>query len=146
MVDAMKENGNKIICMEKEFTPGQMEGNTMGTMLMTKNKDMEFIDGLMEDNILVIGNKENNMEKGHTHYPMELLRKEFGKRANDYYGKTIQPPQDIDKEHIKTYFSYKCCYEYNLNIHEFYLTKLINAFVSIFVIFKLSKESIFGIF
>lgn len=42
---------------------GMMVENTLVTMLMTKNMDMVYLNGLMAENIKGIGRMENNMVK-----------------------------------------------------------------------------------
>ena len=51
----MKENGEQTECMEKEHSPGQMEGSLQVNMQMTKRKDTESLFGLMEGVIVENG-------------------------------------------------------------------------------------------
>ena len=41
----IKENGNKIECMERVFILGQMEENMKGNIIWIKNMEMESIHG-----------------------------------------------------------------------------------------------------
>ena len=43
MVEFMKDNEIKILCMVKVFISGQMEMNIEDNMFIIKGKDMEFI-------------------------------------------------------------------------------------------------------
>lgn len=42
---------------------GLMAENMLGSIKMIKNKDMEFLNGLIKENIKVIGKMENSTEK-----------------------------------------------------------------------------------
>ena len=44
------------------YTPGMMEEDMKVSIKMTKNMDMEFINGLMVENIWVTGIEENSTE------------------------------------------------------------------------------------
>jgi len=47
--------------MAREFTIGQTEGNMKDIITTIKNKDLEHILGLMEENMRAIGSTVNNM-------------------------------------------------------------------------------------
>ena len=64
MEENMKEIGNSIKQMGKEFLNGMMEGNIVGNIKMIKIMDMVFLNALMEKNIKDFGRMENKMEKG----------------------------------------------------------------------------------
>ena len=57
------DNGNKIICMEKEFILGKMEENMKVNIIWIKSMDLEFINGLMAEFIKEIGKMVYSMEK-----------------------------------------------------------------------------------
>ena len=46
----IKVTGRIIKCMVMEYSHGQMAENTQVNMLMIKNKDMEDLYGLMDEN------------------------------------------------------------------------------------------------
>lgn len=63
MVENMKDIGNKTKWMEKVNIHGKMEDDMKVNIDMIKNKDLEFIDGLMVGLIKVIGKMGSNMVK-----------------------------------------------------------------------------------
>lgn len=60
----MKGLGRTIICMDREFIRGVMEGSTRGSTTWIKNMVMEYTIGLMEGNMKVTGTMESNMGRG----------------------------------------------------------------------------------
>lgn len=62
MVDNIRVNGKMVQSMGKEYFNGQMEGNMMVIMLMMKERDMEFYNGLVDKNIWDFGRKVCFME------------------------------------------------------------------------------------
>ena len=83
---------DKIIkCMEWDKQYGQMEENTAESILRIKNKVMGHLNGRMGKNILVIGFKENKMEREFMLILMVLRKREFGRMgrelngSNDFY-------------------------------------------------------------
>ena len=50
MEGCMMGNGSRIRWMGKVFLHGKMEGNTLESMLMTKNKDTVYLSGLTAEN------------------------------------------------------------------------------------------------
>lgn len=63
MVECMKVNGRITKCMEKESSHGETEGDTKETILMTKRKDSECLNGQTVVNTLANGKMESNMAK-----------------------------------------------------------------------------------
>lgn len=59
----MKVNGRIIKCMEVVFSLGLMEEGTMESTMMTKSKVMEYLHGLMAENMMDNGSTVNNMVK-----------------------------------------------------------------------------------
>lgn len=57
MVDNIRVNGKMVQSMGKEYFNGQMEENMMAIMLMMKERDMEFYNGLVDKNIWDFGRK-----------------------------------------------------------------------------------------
>lgn len=55
MDECMRENGEIIKCMGKEFLLGEMEGDTKANMSMTKRKVMEYSSGQTAENTLANG-------------------------------------------------------------------------------------------
>ena len=53
---------------------------------MTANMDMEFIHGLMEDNMQGVGKMESSMELGHIDKQTGKRRKGCGKMVNAFAG------------------------------------------------------------
>jgi hypothetical protein len=49
--------------MGKEYLLGQMVDNTLETIVMIKNKEMEFLYGLKEKDLMGNGLMENSMAK-----------------------------------------------------------------------------------
>ena len=58
----MKVSGKPIIWKDMVCIYGMMEESMKENTKMTKNMDMVSINGLMVDNTMVIGLKENNMD------------------------------------------------------------------------------------
>ena len=77
--DNTKETGRITTCTVKEFIPGPMVEATKANTTMTKSTDTAFISGLMAENIMVIGMKENKTEKANMYYPRVSREKAFGK-------------------------------------------------------------------
>ena len=63
MAEYMKDIGNKIICMVKDFTNGLMVASMKEIILKTRRMDLEFILIQMAELTKVNGKTENNMEK-----------------------------------------------------------------------------------
>jgi len=51
----MRELDKIIRCMERGFFRGQMENYILENMLMIRNKDMEYFNGQMGENLMDIG-------------------------------------------------------------------------------------------
>jgi hypothetical protein len=83
MVDNLMEIGKPITCMEKEFILGKMEGDMKENIIMTRNMDLVFILGPMGENMKVIGETVNNMEKVVIYYLLVNLELDIGKRVRD---------------------------------------------------------------
>lgn len=60
---------------------------TKDNMLMTRNQDMAYLLGLMEENTKVIGKMENNMVKEYILIKMAIKEKVFGKLGRKFNGK-----------------------------------------------------------
>lgn len=91
MEECMKENGKTTICMDMEFIVGLMGENTKvnldikckGNIIRIKNKDMEYIIGVMEEDLMECGRMEYNMVKECFMMLMVLERKDYGRMVND---------------------------------------------------------------
>ena len=83
MVESMQGNGKLIKWKEKVLSPGQMEGFMLGIILMIKNMVMECLSGQTEDNMMVNGELENNMEKVNIQEQAYNKEKEFGKMVEE---------------------------------------------------------------
>lgn len=59
----MKENGKKIICMERVYILGKMVEDMKGNILKIKNMVMVYMFGKMEGNMKDNGKMGNKMEK-----------------------------------------------------------------------------------
>ena len=59
----MKEIGTEIKCMVKEKLFGKTEESMMENISMIKNTDMGSLNGMMEENMRVIGKMVNSMDK-----------------------------------------------------------------------------------
>jgi hypothetical protein len=66
MADNTLDHGRITTCMVEEFILGKMVVVTMVNISMTESMDLVFILGLMDDNIVAIGQAENNTVKEHT--------------------------------------------------------------------------------
>lgn len=60
-IENIQDNGKIIRCMEKVKYNGPMEKYMMVNIKMIKNTALVHSYGLMEENILVNGNRGNNM-------------------------------------------------------------------------------------
>ena len=85
MAESMKAIGKKIICMEREYIPGLMEGSTKGTMKMIKSMDMGFTNGQTEEDMRGIG-KMGNKRVLDTITLMGSQKKVFGRMEKDLSG------------------------------------------------------------
>ena len=70
MGDSTLVLGRIIICMDMGYTLGGMEGDMRGTMRWIRNTGLEYILGLMEGNMRVIGLMESSMGKESIYYLM----------------------------------------------------------------------------
>ena len=70
-VEFTMATGNKIRCMEKVFSLGQMGENTKASITMIRNKDMEYSIGLMEGNMTDTGCTESKKAWASTSMPKE---------------------------------------------------------------------------
>jgi len=64
MAENIKDFGNKIECMVKEYIHGKMEDLIKDNIKWTKKMDLANIHGLIKKFIKEIGNKGNSMETG----------------------------------------------------------------------------------
>jgi len=62
MVDIIMEHGIRIKCMVTAICIGQMEVGTKGSFVRIKDKDKEFFNGQMVNNILEVGKTISNMD------------------------------------------------------------------------------------
>ncbi|KAM3129306.1 hypothetical protein pb186bvf_018593 [Paramecium bursaria] len=61
MAEIMQGNGRPTKCMVRENSNGQMVENIMASIQMTRNKEMEYLSGPMDQSMWESGIKENNM-------------------------------------------------------------------------------------
>ena len=61
MVVYMKAHGLETRCMEKDFSPGQMDGVIREDTSQTKNMDLELLHGQMVKHLKEAGLMENSM-------------------------------------------------------------------------------------
>lgn len=72
--------------MGEEPINGAMEGSTKENMWRIKNKDLEFIFGVMEDVTKAFGKTESSAEREDTFCQMEPKRWDSGIRVEEYNG------------------------------------------------------------
>jgi len=63
MEDSIKDNGNKIKSMEKEYFNGLIKVSMLVNLLMDKKMGMEHIIGVMEEFIKAYGKMISKMDK-----------------------------------------------------------------------------------
>ena len=78
--------GNAIKCMDMESSRGPMVENMKESMLMTKNKEKECFNGLMEGSILVVGIMGNNMVREFIFLRVVMKEKESGRLGKGLSG------------------------------------------------------------
>ena len=86
MADSTKETGRITTCMAREFTPGPMAEATKANTTTIKSTDTACTSGLMAENIMVIGMKENRTEKANMSYLQVSREKAFGRMATESSG------------------------------------------------------------
>lgn len=86
MVESMKEPGKTTKWTEEASLHGQMEENTKGSMLMTRNKAMVSSHGQIADVIRVDGRMENKMAKVSTKIPQERKGRVCGQTEKRWDG------------------------------------------------------------
>jgi len=84
----MKAIGSKIICMDKDFTSGQMVESMKVAISMTKKKASESILTQMDDVIEETGKMVNSMAKEYSSVQKVFKEKASGKTVRDYIGAT----------------------------------------------------------
>ena len=73
--------------MEVESLHGQTEEITKGIIKMIRKKDMEYLNGLMVENIKDIGKMESRMEKENfIMYQLILGEEEYGEKEEELIG------------------------------------------------------------
>ena len=85
-VEFTTETGNRIRCMEKVFSLGQMDGNTKASTTMTRSKDMAYSIGLMEGNTTDTGCTESKKAWEFTSTQKEKCGTDVGKMVNALNG------------------------------------------------------------
>ena len=79
MGENMLENKKITNWMEQEFSLDKMENNIEENTQMIKNKDMEYLNGLIKEDMKECDIKENNMEEELILCPTKLKNKENGR-------------------------------------------------------------------
>ena len=91
-VEFTTETGNRIRCMEKVFSLGQMDGNTKASITMTRSKDMAYSIGLMEGNMTDTGCTESKKAWAFTSTQKE--------KCGTVDGKTVSASNGYKKRNI----------------------------------------------
>lgn len=78
MEEYMKEIGQIIRCMEKDYINGKMAEVMKDNIIMIKSMVMEFILGQMVEDMRDIGKMEKDKEKENIYYQQEYVDKEYG--------------------------------------------------------------------
>ena len=86
MEESTREIGKTTICMVKVFTLGLMAEAMKEIIIMTKNMDMESINGQMVESITVSGLKASSMVKVSMSCQLESREKVFGKEVTESNG------------------------------------------------------------
>jgi len=82
----LTENGRIIRCTETDASHGKMEESIKENIEMIRKKALVLFHGLMEGSMLVIGDKENNMEKELTLHQKEMKNMVNGKMERELDG------------------------------------------------------------
>lgn len=90
MEESMKENGEIIIWKVQVFMSGMMEGNMKDNIRMTKNMDLESMDGQTADVMKVIGTKANSMAQ-------ELIQLQRIIKSSKVFGKMVREQNGLMK-------------------------------------------------
>ena len=80
--------GETTTCMAQACTLGKMVEDMKVNTTWTRNMAMEFISGLMEENIKGIGQRDDNMGKGSISCQMGLGRLVCGKMGRGLDGRS----------------------------------------------------------
>jgi len=80
----MKDIGEIIKCTAKEYSNGQMEEYTKGTMYKIKSTDLAEFSGQTEKYMKVNGNKECSMDKANIKEEMGYGDKAIGKMVKEF--------------------------------------------------------------
>ena len=109
-----------------------MEGPTMENFLKTKNKDLEFLPGLMAGSILETGIKENSMELENMHLLMERQKLGNGFKEKGLIG-LLKRKSKENKYLLLKSSNLLLIYEINIKIfmYKFYIDKL---YIQIFLL------------
>ena len=84
--ESIRDNGKIICSMVEVFILGQMEGNMMVSIKMTKNTDKVFIHGLMVKSMTEVGKIANSMAKPHLLTQKDKAKSASGKMAIESNG------------------------------------------------------------
>jgi hypothetical protein len=86
MEGSMKEVGKTIICMAQVSILGKMDENMTASTIWTRNTDLEFTFGQMDEDTKEIGLMESSTEKENISFQMEQLKLEYGRKENELDG------------------------------------------------------------
>lgn len=75
--------GKQIICMVEVSIRGKMVADMRENTIMTRNKGMEYMCGLMEGSTRECGKMESNMEKESIVYLLDKKELVYGKMGKD---------------------------------------------------------------
>lgn len=82
----MKEVGKTIICTAQVSILGKMDENMTASTIWTRNTDLEFTFGQMDEDTKEIGLMESSTEKENISFQMEQLKLEYGRKENELDG------------------------------------------------------------
>jgi hypothetical protein len=86
MGGATLENGWPIKWTVLAYFSGLMEENMKGPIKRIKRRETDYLPGLMGETIMVVGYKENSMEKENIKVVIIRSEQEFGRVAEELVG------------------------------------------------------------
>lgn len=86
MEGSTKEVGKTIICTAQVSILGKMDENMTESTIWTRNTDLVFTFGQMDEDTKEIGLMESSTEKENISFQMEQLKLEYGRKENELDG------------------------------------------------------------